>query len=161
MNNFTFGNARHQYYETIAGGAGAGPGFDGASAVQTHMTNSRLTDPEVLETRYPVLLERFAIRSGSGGEGRSTGGDGAERRLRFLEPMHAGILSNRRRIAPRGIEGGGDAKPGVNKVVRADGSEELLTATDSTEMAAGDVFVIETPGGGGYGKPLSLRERVG
>ncbi|HEY5722737.1 MAG TPA: hydantoinase B/oxoprolinase family protein [Allosphingosinicella sp.] len=152
MNNFTFGNDRHQYYETIAGGAGAGPDFDGASAVQTHMTNSRLTDPEVLETRYPVLLERFAIRSGSGGAGRNKGGDGVERRIRFLEPMHAGILSNRRRVPPRGILGGGDAKPGVNRVVRADGSEELLTATDSAEMAAGDVFVIETPGGGGYGR---------
>jgi len=151
MNNFTFGNQRHQYYETIAGGAGAGPEYDGASAVQTHMTNSRLTDPEILETRYPVLLERFAIRAGSGGAGRNRGGDGAERRIRFLEPMHAGILSNRRRVPPRGIEGGGDAKPGVNRVVRADGSEQLLTATDSAEMAAGDVFVIETPGGGGYG----------
>jgi 5-oxoprolinase (ATP-hydrolysing) len=151
MNNFTFGNARHQYYETIAGGAGAGPDFDGASAVQTHMTNSRLTDPEILETRYPVLLERFAIRRGSGGEGRHRGGDGVERHLRFREPMHAGILSNRRRVAPSGIEGGGDAVAGVNKVVRADGREELLSATASAEMAPGDMFVIETPGGGGFG----------
>jgi 5-oxoprolinase (ATP-hydrolysing) len=151
MNNFTFGNSDHQYYETIAGGAGAGPDFDGASAVQTHMTNSRLTDPEVLETRFPVILERFAIRRGSGGEGAHKGGDGVERRIRFREAMHAAILSNRRRVAPRGIEGGGDAKPGINKVVRRDGSEKLLTATDSAELAAGDLFVIETPGGGGYG----------
>ncbi|HEX8644065.1 MAG TPA: hydantoinase B/oxoprolinase family protein [Allosphingosinicella sp.] len=154
MNNFTFGDeGSHQYYETIAGGAGAGPGFDGASAVQTHMTNSRLTDPEILETRYPVLLERFSIRHGSGGEGASRGGDGVERRIRFLEPMRANILSNRRRVRPRGIEGGGDAAPGVNKVVRADGTVELLGATASAEMAPGDVFVIETPGGGGYGIP--------
>src|SRR5688500_14662912 len=117
MNNFTFGSAEHQYYETIAGGACAGPDFDGASAVQTHMTDSRLTDPEILETRYPVILERFAIRRGSGGRGRHRGGDGVERRIRFLEPMRAGILSNRRRIAPRGIEGGGDAWAGVNKVI--------------------------------------------
>jgi 5-oxoprolinase (ATP-hydrolysing) len=155
MNNFTFGNDRHQYYETIAGGAGAGPDFDGASAVQTHMTNSRLTDPEILETRYPVLLERFAIRRGSGGAGRRRGGDGVERHLRFREPMHAGILSNRRRVAPRGIEGGGDALAGVNRVVHADGSVETLSATASAEMAQGDTFVIETPGGGGYGTPQS------
>jgi 5-oxoprolinase (ATP-hydrolysing) len=153
MNNFTFGNARNQYYETIAGGAGAGPDFDGASAVQTHMTNSRLTDPEILETRYPVLLERFAIRRGSGGEGRQCGGDGVERHIGFREPMNAGILSNRRRVAPRGIEGGGDAAPGVNRLVRADGRMETLSATASAEMAPGDMFVIETPGGGGFGAP--------
>jgi 5-oxoprolinase (ATP-hydrolysing) len=153
MNNFTFGDeGSRQYYETIAGGAGAGPGFDGASAVQTHMTNSRLTDPEILETRYPVLLERFAIRRGSGGAGANRGGDGVERRIRFLEPMRANILSNRRRVPPRGIEGGRDAAPGVNRVIRADGTEALLSATASAEMAAGDVFVIETPGGGGYGE---------
>jgi 5-oxoprolinase (ATP-hydrolysing) len=152
MNNFTFGDeGSRQYYETIAGGAGAGPGFDGASAVQTHMTNSRLTDPEILETRYPVLLERFAIRSGSGGAGRHKGGEGVERRIRFLKPMRANILSNRRRVPPRGIEGGGDATPGRNRVVRADGTKALLSATASAEMAPGDVFVIETPGGGGYG----------
>jgi 5-oxoprolinase (ATP-hydrolysing) len=152
MNNFTFGNESWQYYETIAGGAGAGPDFNGASAVQTHMTNSRLTDPEILETRFPVILERFAIRPGSGGAGAHRGGDGVERRIRFRAPMHAAILSNRRRVAPRGIAGGSDAKPGVNKVIRADGREELLTATDAADMAAGDAFVIETPGGGGYGK---------
>jgi 5-oxoprolinase (ATP-hydrolysing) len=151
MNNFTFGNAAHQYYETIAGGAGAGPDFEGASAVQTHMTNSRLTDPEILETRYPVVLERFAVRRGSGGEGAHRGGDGVVRQVRFREAMSAQILSNRRRVAPRGIMGGGDAAPGVNIVVRADGSEEILTATDQAEMAPGDAFVIETPGGGGYG----------
>ena len=151
MNNFTFGDERRQYYETIAGGAGAGPGFDGASAVQTHMTNSRLTDPEILETRFPVLLERFAIRRGSGGQGAHRGGDGVERHVRFRAPMHAAILSNRRRVAPRGIAGGGDGAAGVNKVVRADGSEETLSATASVEMAVGDMFVILTPGGGGYG----------
>ncbi|PSJ40392.1 hydantoinase B/oxoprolinase family protein [Allosphingosinicella deserti] len=151
MNNFTFGDARRQYYETIAGGAGAGPDFDGASAVQTHMTNSRLTDPEILETRFPVLLERFAIRRGSGGFGRQQGGEGVERHLRFLEPMRANILSNRRAVAPRGIEGGGDAAPGVNRVVRADGSVEPLGATAAVSMDAGDMFVIETPGGGGFG----------
>jgi 5-oxoprolinase (ATP-hydrolysing) len=151
MNNFTFGDARRQYYETIAGGAGAGPDFDGASAVQTHMTNSRLTDAEILETRFPVLLERFAIRLGSGGAGRHRGGDGVERHVRFLEPMRANILSNRRIVPPRGIEGGGDAAPGVNRVVRADGREETLGATAAVDMAAGDMFVIETPGGAGFG----------
>jgi 5-oxoprolinase (ATP-hydrolysing) len=151
MNNFTFGNAAYQYYETIAGGAGAGPGFDGASAVQTHMTNSRLTDPEILETRLPVILETFAIRHGSGGAGAHRGGDGVVRRIRFREAMHAGILANRRRIPPRGIEGGGDALPGVNKVIRGDGGEEVLPATAGAELAAGDAFEIATPGGGGYG----------
>jgi 5-oxoprolinase (ATP-hydrolysing) len=152
MNNFTFGDERHQYYETIAGGAGAGPGFDGASAVQTHMTNSRLTDPEILETRLPVVLERFAIRRGSGGEGAVRGGDGVARAVRFLAPMRANILSNRRRVAPKGLAGGGDAAAGVNKVVRADGSEEALGATGSADMRPGDTFVILTPGGGGYGE---------
>jgi 5-oxoprolinase (ATP-hydrolysing) len=151
MNNLTWGNDRYQYYETIAGGAGAGPGFDGASAVQTHMTNSRLTDPEVLEERHPVLLEHFAVRRGSGGSGRWRGGDGVERRIRFLEPMTASILSNRRRVPPRGICGGGDAAPGVNRVIRVGGSEEQLGATASVEMQAGDTIVIETPGGGGFG----------
>jgi 5-oxoprolinase (ATP-hydrolysing) len=154
MNNLTWGDERYQYYETIAGGAGAGPGFDGASAVQTHMTNSRLTDPEVLEERHPVLLERFAIRRGSGGDGEWRGGDGVERRIRFLQPMQASILSNRRRVPPRGICGGGNAAPGVNRVVRA-GREEVLGATASVQMAAGDVFVVETPGGGGFGSPSS------
>jgi 5-oxoprolinase (ATP-hydrolysing) len=151
MNNFTFGNARHQYYETIAGGAGAGPGFDGASVVQTHMTNSRLTDPEILETRLPVLLERFAIRPGSGGTGRWHGGDGAIRKLRFREKMVAGILANRRRVPPFGLAGGGAGAPGRSWVERADGRIEELGSTASADMAAGDAFVIETPGGGGYG----------
>jgi 5-oxoprolinase (ATP-hydrolysing) len=153
MNNYTFGNEQYQYYETIAGGAGAGPDYDGASAVQTHMTNSRLTDPEILETRFPVLLERFAIRRGSGGNGAHKGGDGVERHIRFRTRMRAGILSNRREIPPAGLEGGADAKPGINQIVRADGSVETLTATASSEMAPGDMFVIETPGGGGYGAP--------
>jgi 5-oxoprolinase (ATP-hydrolysing) len=151
MNNFTFGNERYQYYETIAGGAGAGPDHDGASAVQTHMTNSRLTDPEILETRFPVLLERFAIRRGSGGGGAHRGGDGVERHIRFRERMRAGILSNRRDIPPAGLAGGDDAEPGINQIVRKDGSIETLSATASSEMAPGDMFVIETPGGGGFG----------
>jgi 5-oxoprolinase (ATP-hydrolysing) len=151
MNNFTFGNLAHQYYETIAGGSGAGPDHDGTSAVQTHMTNSRLTDPEILESRHPVRLERFAIRRGSGGPGEHHGGDGVIRDIRFLEPMRANILANRRRVPPRGIKGGGDAKAGRNWVERANGSIEELTATASAEMEAGDRFVIETPGGGGYG----------
>ena len=151
MNNFTFGDDARQYYETIAGGSGAGPGFDGASAVQTHMTNSRLTDPEVLETRFPVLLEGFAIRYGSGGEGANQGGDGAVRRVRFLEPLTAAILSNHRRTAPFGAAGGEAGAVGVNQVERTDGSVESLGATAEVAMAAGDVFVIETPGGGGFG----------
>ncbi|MCL6730168.1 hydantoinase B/oxoprolinase family protein [Sphingomonas hankyongi] len=151
MNNFTFGNDRHQYYETIAGGSGAGPDHDGTSAVQTHMTNSRLTDPEVLETRLPVVLDRFAIRAGSGGAGMHHGGDGVVRAVTFLEPMRANILANRRRLPPRGIAGGEDAQPGRNWVERVDGSVEMLTATDSADMQPGDRFVIETPGGGGFG----------
>ena len=151
MNNFTFGNAHHQYYETIAGGTGAGPDHDGTSAVQSHMTNSRLTDPEILETRFPVRVDRFAIRRGSGGEGAFRGGDGVVRRIAFLEPMRANILANRRTTAPVGLAGGGDAQPGRNWVERADGSREELTATASAQMGPGDVFVIETPGGGGYG----------
>jgi 5-oxoprolinase (ATP-hydrolysing) len=152
MNNFTFGNAAHQYYETIAGGSGAGPGFDGTAAVQTHMTNSRLTDPEVLEARFPVLVEQFAIRPASGGNGAHRGGDGAIRRIRFREAMAAGILSNRRRMPPFGLAGGEPGAVGVNRIERVDGSSETLSATASAEMQPGDVFVIETPGGGGYGK---------
>ncbi len=152
MNNFTFGNARHQYYETICGGSGAGPGFDGADAVHTHMTNTRLTDPEVLEWRYPVLLESFAIRRGSGGKGRWHGGDGTVRRIRFREAMTAAILSNRRRVPPFGLQGGENGALGRNWVERMDGTREEFGATHEVEMGAGDVFVIETPGGGGYGK---------
>ncbi len=151
MNNFTFGNERYQYYETIAGGSGAGPGFDGTDVVQTHMTNSRLTDPEVLEWRFPVLLESFEIRRGSGGAGRHRGGHGAVRRVQFLEPMSAAILSNHRRVPPHGMAGGEPGALGINYVLRADGTRVALAPTDRCEMAAGDVFVIETPGGGGYG----------
>ena len=153
MNNFTFGNKRHQYYETICGGAGAGPTWDGASAVHTHMTNTRLTDPEILEMRYPVVLERFGIRHGSGGAGKHTGGDGIIRRVRFEEAMTAAILSNRRKIAPYGMAGGGAGKVGVNRVERKDGTVIQLAGADQAEMQPGDVFVIETPGGGGYGSP--------
>jgi len=152
MNNFTFGNGRYQYYETICGGAGAGPGFDGASAVQTHMTNSRLTDPEVLEWRFPVRLEAFRIRDNSGGAGRWHGGNGVIRRIRFLEPMTAAILSNRRRNAPYGLHGGGPGQVGCNAVERIDGVIEALPGTAQVTMQAGDIFVIETPGGGGYGR---------
>ena len=152
MNNFTFGNDRYQYYETIAGGSGAGPDHDGTDAVQTHMTNSRLTDPEILETRLPVRLEQFAIRRGSGGQGAHHGGNGVVRKVMFLEPMRANILANRREVAPRGIKGGDDALPGRNWVERLDGSVEMLSATASADMDIGDAFVIETPGGGGFGK---------
>lgn len=153
MNNFTFGNARHQYYETISGGSGAGPGFDGTSVVQTHMTNSRLTDPEVLEFRFPVRLESYAIRAGSGGAGRWKGGDGGVRRVRFLEAMTASILSNGRTQGAFGMAGGQPGAPGINRVERADGRVETLGHIGSVEMQPGDVFVIETPGGGGYGPP--------
>ena len=151
MNNFTFGNERYQYYETISGGSGAGPDFDGTSVVQTHMTNSRLTDPEVLEFRFPVRLESYAIRRGSGGAGLHKGGDGGVRRVRFLEPMTASILSNGRHAGAFGMAGGAAGAPGVNRVERVDGSMLALDHIGSVEMAAGDVFVIETPGGGGFG----------
>jgi 5-oxoprolinase (ATP-hydrolysing) len=151
MNNFTFGNARHQYYETISGGSGAGEGFDGTSVVQTHMTNSRLTDPEVLEFRFPVRLESYEIRKGSGGAGRWRGGDGGVRRVRFLEPMTASILSNGRVHPAFGMAGGSPGAPGINRVVRADGRSEDLKHIGQAEMAVGDVFEIHTPGGGGYG----------
>ena len=158
MNNLTFGNETYQYYETIAGGSGAGPDFDGTDAVHTHMTNSRLTDPEVLEWRFPVLLESFAIRRGSGGRGRHRGGDGTTRRLRFLEPMTAAILSSHRTVPPFGVRGGEPGEPGRNWVERADGSRTDLSGTDMTEMGVGDVFVVETPAAGGYGAPESARK---
>ena len=151
MNNFTFGNTRYQYYETICGGAGAGAGFDGADAVHTHMTNSRITDPEVLEWRLPVLLETFAIRRGSGGEGLHKGGDGVIRKIRFLQPMTAGIVSSRRLQPPFGLNGGNPGACGRNLVIRANGEQEILGSQAETDMDAGDTFVIETPGGGGYG----------
>ena len=160
MNNFTFGNADHQYYETICGGSGAGEGFDGTDAVHTHMTNTRLTDPEVLEWRFPVLLESFGIRHGSGGDGRWRGGDGIVRRVRFLEAMTAAILSGHRRVPPYGMAGGAPGKVGRNWVERANGSVLQLGGADKAELVPGEVFVIETPGGGGYGaagarQPLS------
>jgi 5-oxoprolinase (ATP-hydrolysing) len=163
MNNFTFGNETHQYYETISGGSGAGVvkdgaghvvgGFNGTSVVQTHMTNSRLTDPEVLEFRFPVRLESYAIRAGSGGAGRWHGGDGGVRRVRFLERMTASILSNGRTVPAFGMAGGAPGALGINRVERRDGSVELLGHIGSAAMEPGDVFVIETPGGGGYGEP--------
>jgi 5-oxoprolinase (ATP-hydrolysing) len=155
MNNFTFGNDRWQYYETICSGTPAGPGFAGTAAVHAHMTNSRLTDPEVLEWRFPVLLESFSIRRGSGGRGRYDGGDGTLRRIRFLEPMTASILSSRRVVAPFGLAGGGDGERGRCWVERTGGGEEELGGCDGTEMAVGDVFVIQTPTGGGFGEPLA------
>ena len=154
MNNFTFGNARYQYYETISGGSGAGPSFNGCSLVQTHMTNSRLTDPEVLEFRFPVRLESYSIRKGSGGKGHFAGGDGGVRRVRFLEPMTASILSNGRTVPAFGMSGGAPGALGRNRVERADGTVEALGHIASVEMKAGDVFVIETPGGGGFGEAV-------
>ncbi len=153
MNNFTFGNARYQYYETISGGSGAGEGFHGTSVVQTHMTNSRLTDPEVLEFRFPVRLLGYEIRRGSGGAGRWHGGDGGVRRVQFLEPMTASILSNGRRHAAFGMAGGQPGQVGVNRVLRADGRVEVLEHIGQVQMQPGDVFEIHTPGGGGYGVP--------
>ena len=152
MNNFTFGNDKYQYYETISGGTGAGPGFDGTDTVQAHMTNSRLTDPEVLEWRFPVRIEEHTIRKASGGAGKWRGGNGATRRVRFLEAMTAAILAGHRRIPPYGMAGGEPGAVGRNWVDRADGSRTPLGFADETQVAAGDVFVIETPGGGGYGR---------
>ncbi|MDY6947573.1 MAG: hydantoinase B/oxoprolinase family protein [Pseudomonadota bacterium] len=151
MNNFTFGDGQHQYYETIAGGSGAGPDFDGTDAVQTHMTNSRLTDPEVLEWRFPVRLDAFSIRRGSGGGGRHSGGNGVERRVRFLKPMTAVLLANHRVVAPFGVAGGEAAAVGANWIERADGSHEHFGATHTAQLQKDDVFVIQTPGGGGFG----------
>jgi 5-oxoprolinase (ATP-hydrolysing) len=163
MSNFTFGDHRYQYYETISGGSGAGGvfddqgrlvgGFDGTSVVQTHMTNSRLTDPEVLEFRFPVRLESYEIRLGSGGAGRFKGGDGGVRRVRFLEPMTASILSNGRKVPSFGMAGGQPGQVGINRVVRADGTVEPLAHIGSAQMQPGDVFEIHTPGGGGFGTP--------
>ncbi|MFM7439143.1 MAG: hydantoinase B/oxoprolinase family protein, partial [Snowella sp.] len=154
MNNFTFGNEKYQYYETICGGSGAGSNFAGTDAVHTQMTNSRLTDPEVLEWLFPVILESFSIRPASGGKGNYSGGNGVVRRLRFRESMTAAILSSRRQIAPFGLQGGDTGKPGKNYVERHNGVIENLGSTAIVEMNFGDVFVIETPGGGGYGKSV-------
>ncbi|MFF3335836.1 hydantoinase B/oxoprolinase family protein [Streptomyces sp. NPDC002888] len=153
MNNVTFGNERHQYYETVASGSGAGDGFPGAGVVQTHMTNSRLTDPEVLEWRLPVQLDEFAVRHGSGGAGRWSGGDGAVRRIRFHEPMTVSTLSQHRRVPPYGMAGGEAGALGTNRVERPDGTVVELRGSDSADVGPGDVLVIETPGGGGYGPP--------
>ena len=150
MNNFTFGNADYQYYETIAGGSGAGEGFNGTDVVQTNMTNSRLTDPEVLEWRYPVRLDSYEIAHDSGGRGRWHGGNGGVRRIRFLAPMTASILSNNRIVPPFGMAGGEPGKCGRNYVVRAGGRVEELGFVATTDVQPGDVFVVETPGGGGY-----------
>ena len=151
MNNFTFGNKKYQYYETVCGGSGAGINFNGTDAVQTHMTNSRLTDPEVLEFRYPVLVEEFKIRENSGGKGQYSGGNGVIRNIKFLEPMTANILSSNRLISPFGLAGGEAGKVGNNHVKRKDGTEELLNSTATVEMESGDNFIFETPGGGGFG----------
>ncbi|MBD2144260.1 hydantoinase B/oxoprolinase family protein [Sphaerospermopsis sp. FACHB-1194] len=151
MNNFTFGNQKYQYYETICGGSGAGINFDGTDGVHTHMTNSRLTDPEVLETRYPVQVESFGLRSHSGGKGKYCGGDGVIRRIKFLEPMTANILSGHRLVPPFGLNGAEAGKIGRNWVQRQNGTEEILGSTATVEMQPGDIFVIETPGGGGCG----------
>jgi 5-oxoprolinase (ATP-hydrolysing) len=155
MNNLTFGNAQFQYYETICSGAPAGPDFDGAAAVQTHMTNSRLTDPEVLELRYPVLLERFEIMRGSGGKGAHHAGDGTLRVLRFLEEMDCSILSGFRKVHPFGMKGGAPGHTGENWVRRRSGHLERLNGADQTVIAAGEAIVIKTPTGGGYGKTSS------
>jgi N-methylhydantoinase B len=151
MNNFTFGNEQYQYYETICGGSGAGNGFHGTDAVQTHMTNSLLTDPEVLESRYPVMLESFNIREASQGKGKYSGGNGVIRKVRFLESMTAGILSSHRIVPPFGLNDGDAAKVGKNYVIRQDRTIEVLDSTATVAMQPGDTFVIETPGGGGWG----------
>jgi 5-oxoprolinase (ATP-hydrolysing) len=151
MNNFLFGDATLQYYETICGGAGAGRGFDGQSAVQTHMTNTRMTDPEVLEWRYPVRVECFAIRRGSGGAGRWRGGDGAIRRLRFLAPMTAVLVSGSRVVAPFGLAGGQDGAPGAQWIDRGDGTRVPLAGIAACAVQNGDAMTILTPGGGGFG----------
>jgi len=155
MNNLTFGDERLQYYETIAGGAGAGPEFDGCDAVQTHMTNSRLTDPEILEAKFPVLLREFGLRRGSGGAGRHRGGDGVVRRLEFRAPLSGALLANHRRVAPFGLAGGRAAAVGRAHIRRVSGSEEELSATARFDVTCGDELTILTPGGGGFGAPLT------
>jgi 5-oxoprolinase (ATP-hydrolysing) len=151
MNNFNFGNSKYQYYETICGGSGAGPGFNGTSAVHTHMTNTRLTDPEILEFRYPVVLEDFHVRRGSGGKGKWHGGDGTQRTIRFLEEMDVSLLTGHRIVPPFGLDGGSPGECGENAVRRADGTVEELEGCDQTVCAAGDAIIIKTPSGGGFG----------
>jgi len=155
MNNLTFGNDRMQYYETICGGSGAGPDFDGTDAVHTHMTNSRMTDPEVLEARFPVLIREFSIRRGSGGDGFHRGGNGVVRRIEFRAPMTAAILSNNRLTEPFGLHGGAPGRAGRNYVARKDGQTEAVDSVEELQLETGDTLVIETPGGGGYGEPES------
>ena len=153
MNNLNFGNDSFQYYETICGGAGAGHGFNGSNAVHTHMTNTRLTDPEVLETRYPVLLKLFKIKRGSGGNGKWRGGDGIERQITCLEKMDVSILSGRRIVAPQGLNGGSNGLTGKNMIQRQNGSYEELSGSTQFECHPYETIIIETPSGGGYGKP--------
>ena len=160
MNNLTFGDHETQYYETICGGSGAGPGFDGTDAVHTHMTNSRMTDPEVLELRFPVVLEAFSVRRRSGGSGRYAGGNGVIRRLRFTKASLVSILSNRRKVPPFGLAGGLPGTPGDNRLERCDGTVETLEATDRRTVVVGDVLVIETPGGGGFGEKGCSEEQT-
>lgn len=151
MNNLTFGNGRVQYYETICSGTPAGPGFDGTAGVHVHMTNTRMTDPEILELRYPVVVEEFSIRRGSGGRGQYTSGDGTRRILRFLEPMHVALLSGYRRIAPFGLAGGEPGATGKNRIIRASGEVVDLEGCAGADLEAGDRIVIDTPTGGGWG----------
>jgi 5-oxoprolinase (ATP-hydrolysing) len=155
MNNFIYGNATHQNYETICGGTGAGPDHPGTSAVHSHMTNTRMTDPEVVEWRFPVQVESFSIRHGSGGTGKFPGGDGVVRKIRFLEPMTATVLSSHRETEPYGLAGGGPGKKGENSVEHPDGTTTLLAGNDEVFLSPDDIFVIKTPGGGGYGKPTN------
>jgi len=151
MNNLNFGNDTYQYYETICGGSGAGPNYDGTSAIHTHMTNTRLTDPEILEWRYPVLLESFEIRRGSGGKGAFNGGDGTLRKIRFNEKMDLSLLTGHRIVPPFGLKGGGNGQCGKNSVRRKDGTIEPLEGCDQTVVDAGDTIIIQTPTGGAYG----------
>jgi 5-oxoprolinase (ATP-hydrolysing) len=152
MNNLLLGNERFQYYETICGGSGAGPGFDGASAVHTHMTNTRITDPEILELRHPLRVETFGYREGSGGSGVHSGGDGAVRAIRALEPMTVSLVSSRRSAGPFGMEGAEAGAPGRQWIGRADGSRDEIAGVAQAQLDAGDCIVIETPGGGGWGR---------
>jgi 5-oxoprolinase (ATP-hydrolysing) len=155
MNNLVFGNDDFSYYETVAGGSGAGPGFDGTDAVHTHMTNTRATDPEVLEHRFPVRLERFGIRTGSGGAGKHGGGDGVIKELLFLQPVTLSLLSQHRTEGPYGMAGGEPGEPGRQRVIRADGRVIELAGIDGADLDAGDRLILETPGGGGWGTPSS------
>jgi 5-oxoprolinase (ATP-hydrolysing) len=151
MNNFTFGDEDRQYYETLCGGSGATAAAPGADAVHSHMTNSRLTDPEILERRFPVRVEAFGVRPGSGGSGAMRGGDGARRRIRFLAPLDAALLSSRRDHAPQGLAGGGPGLPGRQRLIAASGAVTELPGCFSVKVKLGDVIEIETPGGGGFG----------